>query len=74
MKLEHIVKHVRANRVSFAATLVINYKWPVYFAIQLTKILTNPNLLKKLHTFQWYYLTRLFLSIHYNVKRDLRAN
>ena len=48
MKLEHIVKHVGANIVSFAATLVINYKWPVYFAIQLTKILTNPNLLKKL--------------------------
>ena len=74
MRLEHIVKHMRANKVSFAATLVINYKWPVYYAIQLTKILTNPNLLKKLHTFQWYYLTRLFLSIHYNVKRDLRAN
>ena len=74
MKLEHIVKHLSANRASFAATLVINYKWPVYFAIQLTKILSNPNLLKKLHTFQWYYLIRVFLSIQHNVQRSLRAN
>ena len=74
MKLEHIVKHVSANRVSFAATLVINYKWPVYYAIQLTKTLSNPNLLKKLHTFQWYYLIRLFLSIQHNCQRDPRAN
>ena len=63
---------MRANKVSFAATLVINYKWPVYYAIRLTKILSNPNLLQKLQAYQWCYLVRLFLSIqHYILCRTI---
>ena len=74
MKIEHIVRHVRANKVSFTMALITNYKWPVFFAIKVTNILSNPDSLKRLHIYYWINLTNLFLAVHNNVKRDLGTN
>ena len=74
MKIEHIVRYVKANKVSFATALITHYKWPVFFAIEVTNILSNPDCLKRLHTYYWRYLTNLFLTVQNNVKRDPGTN
>ena len=75
MKIGHISKHMKADKVNFASTLITEYKWPIFFAIRVTNILASPNCLKKLNTWWLLYLNRLYTAVQQkqNYKQNTRT-